>query len=82
MENTLGNGVVPPSRGGDARNPVLGRDRRLVDGDLGETSRVLVPFERMRGDARYVDFSAKVAREVAKVRSLFDDGAGAVQIRE
>ena len=38
---------------------------------------ILVPLERVRRDARDVDVAAKVAREVAEVRPLLDDGARA-----
>jgi hypothetical protein len=54
-----------PSRAGDTRDAVLGFDLGLVDGDLGEMSRIFVPLERVRDNTRDVDFAAKVAREVA-----------------
>ena len=66
-----------PGRGRDARDPVLGRDRALVERNLGQLPRVLVPLERVCDDGRDVDLAPKVAREVAEVRPLLDDGARA-----
>ena len=42
-----------------------------------QDARGLVPLERVRGERRQVDVATEIAREVAEMRALFDDGASA-----
>lgn len=65
---------VLPARGREARDPVLRRDRRLVEALRGEAARGLVVLDRVRGDRWEADGPAEVAREIAWRRSCVSPG--------
>ena len=76
-EGTDGAALVLPGGRGDTRDAVLGRDLALVDLLLRELAGLLIPLERVRNDGRDVDVATEVARQVAEVGALLDDGTGA-----
>lgn len=68
--------IIPGGRG-DTRDPVLGGNLALVNGQLGQLAGVFIPFKRMSDYGRDVDLTTKVAREITKVSALLDDRASA-----
>jgi len=77
-------GKVPPGRGeikprgsGDARDPVLRGNLAFIYIHFGKVACLLVPFERVGGDTRDVNFAAKVTGEVTEMGSLFNDRTSA-----
>ena len=70
-----------PSGRGNTWNPVLGSNIALVNSHLGQLASVFIPFKGMSGYGRDVDLTTKVAREIAEVSALLDDGTSTVDAR-
>lgn len=64
-----------PCRRSHPRDPIVWGNLAFVNLHFRKATSFLVPIEGVRRDRRNIDISAKVSRQVTKVRALLYDGA-------